>query len=533
MNLCTYLRLFQPIPALLMTAVFANGAGGLGKLLFGFSHADGYLLSLLVALPLLFGIDLAAAAHTALHRPFSPLLPAVLGCVQRATLWAALVCDLAITLLVAWFFPAVPAAAVFGLAAPLLVLPCFNRRRLVARSKLVHVWINLGGLQFPFLGLVGWLVFMKLAAHRLVPAMQAAPWLFFAGGLAAGAWLLHRAFTRASLRERAETPFISPSATWIAFFNRKVMTRQQEEVRQHIARCGVGDAQQQLASCPGRDWTMRTVGPRTRDWLRVQWHATYAASQRGSFLRAQQLVFLIIFGYVLFLSTLGFLFTPIERQPFGVAGYLHALASLGTADISDTGGPIDGAIVLMASILHVGFAIGLTLASRLRPHLPYPISRERLGRVSYAHALLQIAFALAVPTGALLSASLLGQTLAGTFSPTPSILSALKLDLVFAPLLLFVATAGRFQSMIARLPSLILLAAAAITLALSRSWWGNFVFSWPGLCVIALATTGAGMLLRWQICRHYRACDLIAEAAEAKPVIFAATFHRTSAPAVA
>lgn len=532
MTFRTYLRLFQPIPALLLTALYTNGAWAFGTILFSLNSSDSRLLSLLTALPLLLGADLASAAHTALHRQFSPLLPDVLGRVQRATLWAALGCDVAITLVVAWFFPAAPAAAVFGFVAPLLILPCLNRRRLVARPGLFNITVNLGGLQFSLLGVLGWLIFIKLAATRLLPAMQAAPWLFFVGGLAAGAWLIRRAFTRESLRERVVTPFMSPAAVWIALFNRKVMTRQQEESRQHIARFGVGEPEQKIAARLGRDWTVRSVGPRTRAWLRVHWHATYGAARNGSFLRAQGQFFLVLLGYTLLLPTLGFMFAMLDRRPFGLAGYLESLASLSRVDLDHAGSGAQAGTAFVALLLQLGFTFALTLAGQLRPHLPYPISRERLAQAAIRHALLQTGFALLIPTAALTAGSMFGQAITGKFAPWFGVQPLLELDLVFVPLLLLVACAGRLPNLIARLLALVPLAALGCAVAVSRSWWSAYLSSWPGALVLALSAIGALRLLHWQIRRHFHTCDLLAEAAEAKPFVFAAaaTFSRTPAP---
>jgi hypothetical protein len=535
MTFRTYLRLFQPIPALLMTAVMANGAAVFGHFLFGASHAEGYLLALLIALPLLLGMDLAAAGHTALHRPFSLLLPDVLAHVQRATLWAALACNLAITLLVVWFFPAVPTAAVFGLVAPLLIFPCLNRRRLIARPGLFNLSVNFGGLQLPLLLVVGWFVFMKLTAHRLVPAMQAAPWLFFVGGLATGAWLLRRAFTRESLLERAETPFISPNVAWIVLFNRKVMTRQQEEVRQHVVRFGAGGAQQQLAARLGRDWTVRTVGPRTRDWLRVHWHATYGVFRNGSFLRAQGLIFLTLLVSTFIVPLLGFFFVLLENRSFRLADYLASLAAIASFDIGRSSSAAQAGTAFMGVLLAVTFMFVLTLAGQLRPHLPYPVSRERLAQAGFALALLQLGASLLVPTTALGIATVIGQMFSGQPAAEFGVLPLLRFDFVSVPLLLLAAAAGRLAHMAVRIATLAVLGTLACGLAVSGSMWGQWIDSPPGFAALIFLSLGSALLLRWQIRRHFRTCDLLAEAAEARPFVFAATatFSRTSVPAAA
>lgn len=533
MTFRTYLRLFQPIPVLLLTATYTNFAGTFGEALLGLPRSVSYTVALVVALPLLLGTAIAAAAHTALHRPFSPLLPDVLGCTQRATLWAALAGNLAITLLVAWCFPAVPAAAVFGLAAPLLLLPCLNRRRLIARPGVFNLTVNLGALQFLLLGILGWLVFMKLAGHRLVPAMQTAPWLFFVGGLALGAWLLRRAFTRESLRERAGTPFMSPNVAWFVLLNRKVMSRLHEEGRQHIARFGVGEPEQKIAARLGRDWTVRTVGPRTRDWLRVHWHAAYGAARNGSFFYAQGFFLLVMLGSALGFPLFGYLFALIEKQPFVVIDYFGALAAASSLEFGSSASRLHDAISFMGALLTVGFAFALTLASQLRPQLPYPVSRERLAGVAFAHASLQLVFALLVPTVAVAAISLLGQTVSGKFAVGFGLPPLLQLGLVLAPFLPLAATVGRLRHMAARLSAVTAIVVAAIAVLATRFWWSDLVTTWPILLVLTLTTVGTVRLLRWQIHRHYRACDLIAEAAEAKPFLLAgaATFSRTPAPA--
>jgi hypothetical protein len=65
--------------------------------------------------------------------------------------------------------------------------------------------------------------------------------------------------------------------------------------------------------------------------------------------------------------------------------------------------------------------------------------------------------------------------------------------------------------------------------------WGQWIDSPPGFAALIFLSLGSALLLRWQIRRHFRTCDLLAEAAEARPFVFAATatFSRTSVPAAA
>jgi hypothetical protein len=155
--------------------------------------------------------------------------------------------------------------------------------------------------------------------------------------------------------------------------------------------------------------------------------------------------------------------------------------------------------------------------------------------MSFVHAGLQLCFALIVPTTALTVAGLFGQALSGRFAPTFGVLPLLRLDLIFVPLLLLVATASRLRSIAVRLPALIVLATVGCVLAVSRSWWDALVVTWPGILAIALSTVAATLLLRWQIRLHFCNCDLIAEAAEGRPFVATATFSfnfkRPSAPA--
>lgn len=533
MKFRSYLRLLQPIPALLMSGLFANGAAGFGTLFFGLPQRESYQLALLVALPLLLGCDLAAAAHVALHRPFALLLPDLRRKLLRPTLAALLVCIVAIAAAVAWFFPAVPVPAVLGLAAVLLALPTLDRHRLVARPGPLNLFLNLGGLQFRLLGIAGWILFMQFGARQLVPAMAAAPWLFFAAGLAAASWLLDRAFSRAEVRERASIPFFSPNIAWFALFSPGVQTRHRDESRRHLLQQGADTGQRELAVKPGRDWPVRAVGSDTRDWLRVFWHATYGAMSHGSFLHAQRLYFFVLLGYGLVMPGLGFLFATFDHHRFGLADYFASLTALNHPGFDSVSSASQAGMSLVGLMLILGFTFVLTLAGQLGPQLAYPVSRARLARVSFVNALLQLACALVLPTAALTVVSVLGQALSGAFLPWLGVLPLLRLDLALLPLLLLAAVTGRLRRLVTRLAALTLLATAACALAVGLAWWSELLLRPGSLLALGLLVTGGIWLLHWQILRHFRSCDLVAEAAQARPFAFGVSFSlaRNSAPA--
>jgi len=439
-----------------------------------------------------------------------------------------LVCTTAITSASAWLFPAVPPPAVFGIAAALLALPILNRRRHVARSRALHVAVNLFGLQFPLMGVIGWALFMWIGAHRLVPAMVAVPWLFFAGGIAAAAGLLQLGFARTNLRERAETPFFSPNATWRALFSPPIMARHRDETRRHLVRCDSGHPQ--ATTMPGRDWTVAAVGPRTRDWLQVLWHAGYGATRRGSFLHAQRLIFLVMLSYAFVMPAMGFMFALLDHRPFGFSGYLGSLAALSSADLGAVNSTAQFGSAFVSLLLFVGFTFALALGSQLRPQLAYPVSRERLARVSFSNALLQLVFALAIPSAALQFAALIGQLASGRFLPALGVPPLLLLDMAFIPILLLVASAARLPHAAARIPTFVALAAIACALAASRSLWAESVLRVPVFLGIMLTTTGALQLLWWQTRRHFRTCNLVAEAALARAFIFGVSVKINRAP---
>jgi len=507
MKLRTYLRLLRPVPALLFTFLFANGAFGFGVLLFRLAPADATQLATLVALPLLLGLDLAAAAHTALHRPFSPLLPNLLPKLGRCTLVAALVCATAITALAAWRFPTTPAAAVFGVAIALLALPALNRREPVLRAQRARFRLNVGGLHAPLQMLLAWAAFMWLVGPRLFLAIQAAPWVFFLGGSAIAAWAFARAFSRDGLRERAQTPFVSSSATWRVLLRPQIAIRQRTELAQHLSRTGVRRAA--ANEVPRPSWLDGKIGAGTRDWLRVLWHASYGAVHRGSFLRAQRGFFWMILLQAFFLSAAGFIERLFRARPFHFSDYLEALAAVGSSggDVAQN----------FATLFFVAMPFVMVAGSQLRPQGHYPISRARLARVSFLNALAQLGAAVGTATLAIFLAATVGQLASGHIHPGLGLPALLRTDLALTPVLLLIAATGWRQSRVARIAALVVLGLLVFT----SQWWSVLVAGPKDVLMVLAATALAGGLLHWQIRRFYRTCDLAIVGAQT-PFVLAA-----------
>jgi len=525
MTLRTYIRLLHPIPAILWTALYTNGAAGFGVLFFGLTAPEARLLSLVVALPLLVGWALAAAAHTPMHRPFFPLLPDGTRHLQRASLWAGLVCAIGITGAVAWLRPDAPSLAVFGLAAALQALPFLNRRHLLTKIRGIKITLNLAGLQYSLMGFIVWCLVMWSCGHRLLPAMQAAPWLFFLGGLGAAYALLRVGFSPDAAHERSETPFTSNNALWGILLNGKVMARSRDEVSRYLVRQGPDAVR--LQSAQGRDWPITSVGPRTWDWLQVLWHGTFGVMRRGSFLRAQQLLFIVIFGYALLIpAVLGWLFRPIiEHRPFGLSGFFESLSVISAMEIHHGLPPSEAAGRFIGILLGVVFAFCISLIS-IRPQQAYPVSRQRLGRVAFTHSLIQFTFALLIPTTALALASLIGQLGTGHYRTGFGLPVQAQIDFLIMPAMLLGMLAGRFIHPLARWGTILAAGTALVSLPLTHSFWPDALLGLSGVAVILCASATILWLLWIQTHRYYRACDLVAEAALAKPFAFSLTFTR-------
>lgn len=514
MKLRTYLRLLQPIPALILTSVFTLGAFGGGVLFFKIAPVDSMQLAVLVALPLLLGMDLAAAAHTAMHRPFSPLLPGLPATLGRATLAAAPLCAVGVTALVAWRFPATPAAAVFGLAIGLLALPALNRRELVLRVRPGRLTLNLAGLHAPLQMLLAWALFAWLVGPRLILAMQAAPWLFFTGGSALAAWAFARAFARDDLRERAQTPFMSLSATWRVLLHTQIAVRHRAELAQHLSRASGRPSESLSGQSPA--WLAGKVGAGTRDWLRVLWHASYGATPRGSFARAQRGFCAMMLLQTFMLPAAGFIENLFQKSSFHFSDYLETLATLSQHDFPARNGAGN-----FTPLFVVAFAFVMMAGSQLRPQGHYPISRTRLARVSFANAFAQLAATLAAGTLALFLATVIGQLATGRIQPGLGLPALLCTDLALTPVLLLVAATGWWEHRGARLAALVVLGLLVFT----GKWWSVLVAGPAGIAMAVAASALAAGVLHWQIRRYYRTCDLATAGAQA-PLVFAT--HGTS-----
>ncbi len=127
MNPRVHLRLLRPVRSLIGIASIACVAFGASHALFRLDWPTSRLLGFAVTLPLVTGFYLGGAAHEPMHRPFILLLPDGPRRLRNATALAVLFLAAVVTGLAASAALRVPLAAVFGLAAGLIAIPCADR----------------------------------------------------------------------------------------------------------------------------------------------------------------------------------------------------------------------------------------------------------------------------------------------------------------------------------------------------------------------------------------------------------------------
>ncbi|HLP24905.1 MAG TPA: hypothetical protein VK477_04460, partial [Acidobacteriota bacterium] len=457
-----------------------------------------------VTLPLLAGAALTGLLHAVLHRPHALLIPDLLPKLRRAAAFAYVALAAVVTLACKLAEPAAPAVGVFGLALGLLTLSCANRRLGFPRLK----WLGL--LSGSITVAVAWLVFHLRFAHDLLPALQAAPWAFLASGVALASMTFSLGFSRRTLRQRATTPYFASAYTWDVFLNRATFSRQVQELNRFNVSRGI-DSQ------PGssRHWPLRTVGPRVRDWLRVLDHQRAISPAR---LRAVMFVFMV--GQILGLMAMFRAFGMFTDDKTALATPLSALlATLTAPAISGQDG--FSSIMLVAVVIPplIGVMMGNSVS---RPLLSYPLGRDRLAEVVFAHAGRQLVGELISPCLALWLASFVGQVITGGYHAgfgLPVIAVIVLAYLPFLPLLALGGFGGgpRPAQFAIRGTTFFVGMAAAVWVVIARAKCVDTLLSPAGIALSLLATLGTLALLRWRIQRHYRTCDLTHEAAWATP----------------
>jgi len=482
MNPRAYLRLLRPVRSLLGICSFGLIAFGAANVVFHCDWPTSHLLGLTVSLPLILGFFLGGAAHEPMHRPFILLLPDGPRQLRNATAIALLLCAAVVTGLAARAALRVPLAAVFGLAAGLIALPCADRRH---RGR---------GFAWLFGALLAWGLFCSFAAPLLRPALLAAPAAFCVGGLGLAAASLRYGFSRQDLRARANLPF-RPLQSLVVPIRVDGARLEREFVRQ----CS--------DSPSGRDWNVKRVGSTTRAWMAVDRHAMSGGYPRWC-RSPMLLLWVVILAEYLGLPLLGFLFAGKASA----AAYGSCLAQWAAIRIDLSGIPSASRLAGLMTSMSAGIPPLLTLIVAINfplPKLAYPLSRDRLARVVYGLMLLQLGIALVVPASALFLASLVGQFCSHRFLPAFGIPGVSALTLPLLALLPLILSLVPFSRSYRRFAGYI---AAVVLLSILndfRRQWIPLALSPLGLAGVLILAAAGLVLLRWRLRRHYRTCDLL------------------------
>ncbi|MEO6992213.1 MAG: hypothetical protein ABI273_01170 [Lacunisphaera sp.] len=469
MTLRTYIRLLRPFRTVL------------GPALFAFLATNGSFLGGVTLLPLLVGANLAFVAHEPMHHPFILLLPDSTRKLLRATAFTIFIVASGVATGAAFFEPTVSPAATFGLACALLALPCLDRRRLIPSSIQVAVVF------------CGWYIGQMFGGAHLKPAMVAAPWIFFGGGLAIAAASLARGFARSHLRLRSTTP-IHP---FIPLFDRRTAARIKEEFALTVTR--------RANSNPdlGRDWPLRSIGLATREWMQVLVHGSFGRRARSR--DAKILAIVLIFGPLLL--PLADQLLDFMPQRGNAPSYWDTLASFTGPLTSVTDFPRMRPSHFLSLFFQPGLA-ALIAIFILRPQIPYPISRDRLAKTEFGLSLFNLGLALTLPATLLFLFSLLGQFVTGHYWPDFGIRTVIGTNLLLVIALPLLQCGSWFPSEFERPVWSILLGVAFAVAVTFRDEWLAIALSGPGILVVIIAG-GVVLALRWWTLRwHYRTSDL-------------------------
>ncbi len=463
-----HLRFLRPLRSAMIIGLFAVGTHNWSR---GHIHLDSsaaWLVTLTLVLPLMAGVLIAGATHEPLHRPFAQLLPG-LRARQRLIASASV---LFTALVISWSVIASPASAspfaVFGIACVLLSLPYLDQ----------HSHLN-GALSL-FAMLPIYIFLANTTGAHLAAALSSAPILFLLGGITFAALCIARGFSQSSVRARVATPYRSPQTHLFSFlFAFGMSERWQAETGATRSR------QSKFATTPAGDWRVRAVGPATRDWLRVFWHAQFGARAGSTFTTLQ----LSAAGWgIACLFCLPLIGIPLRNEP-----YLTSLAHFA--------GPVS------RTTMQFMFAAVIALAL-LPPQLTYPISRARLGRIVFRQAVILLAMALALPVMMLLLPSLVGQAASENHLPgygLPTLLTRALFLAILLPLIVVITIQVPKGS---RLSRFIGVFTALVAGKFVESFFGNYVPTAIEVLPFILAAAVSLALLRFRLHRHYATCDL-------------------------
>jgi len=467
-------RFLRPLRSALLTALYVTMAFSLSQTFLRFDSGAAQLSAFLAAFPLLVGILLAGAALEPLHRPFALQLPGIRERQLRFAAISTALAALSITTISLWTAPAISPVAVLGLVAALLALPHLDSRQFR------------GNLSSPMTDFATWLSVSLAFGIGLNKALNDAPWLFLAIGLAIAALSLRRDYSRSILRTRAQTPFVAYQTRFFSHpFNHTVYERWLTEFKAARKNPTVP----QLP--PTRRPAIQTLGSSATVWLPVLHELAF-----GEWRTAGSRRILRTAGVMLLL---GFALFPVFGLALGQPNYLTALAHIADPRISTT----FQCIVTMAIWLGVP-----------PPMFPLPISRARLGRAVFLHFVICGLFALLMPVAVFLLPSLVGQWVSGQTLPAFGVRPLLVTAVTLAPLLPLAkgAILEPNRRHIAMFVSIV------VVVSLSRYVVDQTALYQPepvGGLILAALITGSLVSMRRRILRHYATCDLLSGAAPA------------------
>jgi hypothetical protein len=491
MTLRTYIRLLRPLATLPSIASCTFLAYGFGSGFHRMLNRPAAFLALGTALPLMLGIMLAGAVHEPMHRPFALLLPGNTRAFRRITVIALLVLAGFVTSAAALIDPALSPFACFGIACALLALPCLDRR------------LKIGGVGW---ALGAWIIWMGLnyyAGALVQPAILAAPWLFFFGGVGIAAAALARGFSATDRHQRAETYFIPFPHSLALLFDQRSNSRQIQQLLLNSQR------RRAKPAAFGGDWTVHSVGSTTREWMQVFWHAHLGHIRSYATFAGYQLRIGATVAIAVLLAPL--FFVPLMwlgNVPFHFQDYWLNLTWLTSMEPPPESQQLKSPLQLFCPMILPGIAalIGMTIVT---PRWSYPLSRDRVAAIVFSLTVRQLTLALALPTVAVFSCSLLGQFISGRMQTNCGLNSIAAMTLLLIVYLPLMACAAAFRSHLARFLWSAPLGIATGAAALQRHLWTEAILSWPGI-VTALLASGAAFTLLWFGLRHsYRTNDLI------------------------
>lgn len=507
MNARLYLRCLHPWGSLAIGSIY--GLAGL-FMTHGFMGAErswptSQFLTVTLAVPLLLGSFLAGTAHELLHSPSALLLPGLHRRLRRLTVVAVALGAGTVTLAAFGLDPSVPPPATFGLAAGLFTA-CFPNRY---RFALGLPWIF--GLTML------WTFFVTTWGATLRPAMIAAPWTFGFAGLAVATASTALLFARRHRRGRAATPYaaLAPNNLFLAF-DRPVVLRVAEQQKSNLALEG------RLQLRGGPNWPVRRVAGGLGAWMQVLWHAGLGGQPRRGFWQVHALGFGVMLALALLFPLVA---VPMERL-------LHNRAALSWADywvllghyadpwsqLRATHGKGLDFVAFVAVFAQAWGAMVVALLAPL-PQLHYPVSRRHLARVVFALVCRQLAGALLVSVGVMLTAGLIGRLGAGQLPPAATYVNLAGSTLLIAMCLpLFLCGHFLRHRRLAGywgVGAMMLLMLAGFTPAF---WPGERILA-DGLPFILTGLAASIALLWWRIRHRYRHTDLTGEAGIFNPGI--------------